>query len=452
MGNASVTIVDSNYLAFALVWARSMREHDPECDVFVVWLDGQDEDPGRVLEGFADSVREVLVPSDLPMSRQRFELMRLIYSVKELATAVKPWALSTLIARGYDVVTYMDPDILVTAPLAPLLTSERVGSALLTPHVITPLPVDDDILQYAHLRQAGIYNLGFIACSAASTELLAWWADRCMLDALDAPAAWLFTDQMWADFMPSLFGARAWRHPGADVAYWNVHEREIRLSADGSYTVNGADPLLFFHFSGFQGAKGRRLTTHWGVPGRWDAHLEEFPQPDLAALALRYRGLTADAFMTFPGGRPSTLDYIADATTTPLAVKRGIRDRLKHSYGRELAVSVDGMARERHAGPMIQPDGRPLELRIAIDVASPGRLGLAAINGGARASRLLGLPRQRIKAVGRRVRGWRRARRYRGNSLTWLSPDFGYWRNVEVTVRRVPVPEESPAATPSDGS
>ena len=59
----------------------------------------------------------------------------------------------------------------------------------------------------------------------------------------------MFTDQRWVDFAPSFFDHFILKDPTYNVAYWNLHERDLEWT-DGRYLVNG-QPLTFFHFSGF---------------------------------------------------------------------------------------------------------------------------------------------------------------------------------------------------------
>ena len=60
----------------------------------------------------------------------------------------------------------------------------------------------------------------------------------------------LFTDQKWIDDVPSKFeGVFVINHPGYNVAYWNLMQREVKV-IDGKITVN-SKPMYFFHFSGF---------------------------------------------------------------------------------------------------------------------------------------------------------------------------------------------------------
>jgi hypothetical protein len=49
--------------------------------------------------------------------------------------------------------------------------------------------------------------------------------------------------------------------PSYNLAYWNIHEREVSF-VDGKYVVNGKENLLFFHFSGYSPEKLNLLSKH----------------------------------------------------------------------------------------------------------------------------------------------------------------------------------------------
>ncbi len=72
----------------------------------------------------------------------------------------------------------------------------------------------------------------------------------------------MFTDQRWVDFVPSFFDHHILKDPGYNVAYWNLHGREVFNDGD-RYLVNGV-PLRFFHFSGFDARKPWLLSKHQG--------------------------------------------------------------------------------------------------------------------------------------------------------------------------------------------
>jgi len=102
------TIIARNYLAHARVLAESFLRHHPDSSFTVLVIDGDVPDA----EPF-----DVLDPTQIGLDEREFQRMVMIYDVLELATAVKPWLLRTLLAEDGDAVAYFDPDIEVFAPL-----------------------------------------------------------------------------------------------------------------------------------------------------------------------------------------------------------------------------------------------------------------------------------------------------------------------------------------------
>ncbi len=149
---------------------------------------------------------------------------------------------------------YLDPDIFVYSPLTPVFDALSGGSiATLTPHLTTP--VDDGKLPgEQEMLYNGTYNLGFIAvrrCEEA-WRLLSWWERRCLDLGFSEGRTGLFVDQKWMNLAPGMFDkVEILRHPGCNMAYWNLHERTLS-GHTGSYVVNGQTGLCFFHFSGIE--------------------------------------------------------------------------------------------------------------------------------------------------------------------------------------------------------
>lgn len=253
---AACTIISRNYLAYAKVLAKSYFKHIPNGRFYVLVVDELPEN--EVL----DVAMEVVKPSDLGLDH--FYEMSFKYNVTELSTAVKPSFLRHLIdARGEDRVIYFDPDILILNDLRALIYIMGGTDILLTPHILSPIPLDGRRPAEQDILIAGAYNLGFLALrrSPAVAALLAWWEERlrdhCRID----PAKGLMTDQKWIDLVPSLFPtASILRDPTYNVAYWNLHERTIGQGGAG-FLVNGR-PLSFYHFSGFDPKKPNDLSKH----------------------------------------------------------------------------------------------------------------------------------------------------------------------------------------------
>ncbi|MEM8962837.1 MAG: hypothetical protein AAGD38_15235, partial [Acidobacteriota bacterium] len=254
---SACTIVSKNYLAYARVLARSFREHHPDGRFFVLLVDRNDShiDP-------ADEPFELLEVEDLTIPERAGFLFK--YSIIEANTAVKPYLLAHLFAT-HDLprLAYLDPDILVTRRLEPILDGLDRASIVLTPHLDTP--IDDD----AHpneqaILQAGTYNLGFIALrrSDAVDRLLSWWQERLHDQCVVRVEEGLFVDQKWIDLVPGLFTNEVaiLPDPGLNVAYWNLHGRELRRDGD-DVSVND-QPLYFFHFSGIDPERLEPVSKH----------------------------------------------------------------------------------------------------------------------------------------------------------------------------------------------
>ena len=257
MKPVAVTIVAKNYLALARTLCDSFLAHHTGGEFFVLLVDNLDDE----LDASNEKFRLVNYSQlDLPYG----DLFCYQYSILELSTAVKPFLLRYLLDKhNLESLLYLDPDILIISPLTAVFEVLATASIVLTPHMFSPPPADNLKPTEGHIMLSGAYNLGFLAVrnDRPVAELLAWWSDRlankCVVDLPNA----LFVDQRWMDLAPSYFdGVAILRDPGLNVAYWNLHERELAHD-NGSYTVNGK-PLVFYHFSGFNPNTPDVLSKH----------------------------------------------------------------------------------------------------------------------------------------------------------------------------------------------
>jgi len=273
------TIISKSYLPQARVLAKSFLSSHPggRCYVLVV-----DE-----LEGHfepKDQPFEVVRLADLQIPE--LTSFKFKYGVVELCTAVKPYLLTFLLTtRKCTKVAYLDPDILILAPLSDLFGRLDDHEILLTPHVDKDYPDDGLTPDDSTLLRYGAFNLGFIGVRSSCNALafLEWWQKKLFDKCLAAPEAGYFVDQRFVDIALSLFpGFGIVRDPGYNVAWWNLHARRVTRSAADWLCNDG--PLHFFHFSGFR-------------PG--DVELTRYPQtrchlndlPDLRVLCGEYSHL-----------------------------------------------------------------------------------------------------------------------------------------------------------------
>ena len=134
---------------------------------------------------------------------------------------------------------------------------------MLTPHLCSPTP-DWERPNEQHHLSTGIYNLGFIGLrrDATARQFVRWWKERLVYECRIDLCAGLFVDQHWVNFAPVYHdNVLIERHPGYNVAYWNLHERWLSTDETGQWRVSPqrgvagsktpTQPLQFFHYSGY---------------------------------------------------------------------------------------------------------------------------------------------------------------------------------------------------------
>lgn len=253
---AVVTIVSNNYLHYARTLMESVARQHPDAARYCVIVD-TDMAPAAAVAAEFEAIP--LAALGLPFGDE----FTFQYTILELNTAVKPWALEHLLERGHDQVLYIDPDIYLYRPLTEVNELLAGGASIvLTPHLLAPYDDERNPSERA-IRVAGTYNLGFcaIAEQPATRAFLRWWQGKLARDCVVDVANGIFVDQSWIDLVPGLFDkVRILRHPGYNVAYWNLAQRGM-TEADGQYLVNG-QPLAFFHYSGIDPQNPQPVSKH----------------------------------------------------------------------------------------------------------------------------------------------------------------------------------------------
>jgi glycosyltransferase involved in cell wall biosynthesis/2-polyprenyl-3-methyl-5-hydroxy-6-metoxy-1,4-benzoquinol methylase len=302
------TIAARNYLAHVRVLAASVRQHHPDARFVFLVID----DEARQFDA-AGEPYECVRLSDLGLDRAEIRRLAAIYDVTELATAVKPPFLRYLLGqnRGGRTIIYLDPDIKVYRSLEHIAQLASEHSIVLTPHVTHPMPRDNRRIDEFQILASGIYNLGFLAVGPGCDEFLDWWWTKTRREARSDPAKMMFTDQRWVDFVPSFWRHFILRDTSCNVAYWNLHGRELIANGTG-YRVDG-EPLTFFHFSGFDTRTPYLLSKHQGDRPR--VLISERPAlqciceeylADLYAAGHGHESKLPYGWSTLPSGQPFT--------------------------------------------------------------------------------------------------------------------------------------------------
>lgn len=265
---AVFTIISNNYSAHARVLMNSLAHHEPAWDRWVLLVDEPTEEPL-----IAPPCAQVKLATELPLPSPQTFFIR--YDILEANTAVKPWMIDWLFGQGYSHVVYLDPDIKLYSPLIELREAMDDHSVVLTPHITKPYNDDkhpDELL----IKRTGVFNLGFCAFQNddEGRKIIKWWQGHLAENCVNSLARGIFVDQSWMNFCP-VYCSRlhVLRHTGYNVAYWNLHYRQITGSkGDGFLRAGPTDALRFYHFSGFD----------YRHPGRLSRHQSRFGDADLS--------------------------------------------------------------------------------------------------------------------------------------------------------------------------
>lgn len=237
------TVVTRNHLHRARVLMADVARHLPEARRVVYLADDA--------AGFVEAGREpfeVVAPTAYAPALYRHLAFAL--PVYGLCCVLKPNAAAHLQSiRPTDTLLYLDSDTRLYARPEALLAAVERHAIVLTPHLIDPAK---NRRMNTAIALSGTFNAGIFALApcAIAREFVSWWRGQ-LEDPFRASKEFYF-DQVWIGLAPALFDdVHALRHPGYNVAYWNLHERPLEAGTEpGRWRVAG-EPLVVYHFSGF---------------------------------------------------------------------------------------------------------------------------------------------------------------------------------------------------------
>jgi hypothetical protein len=252
---AYVTCFDQRYLARALVMLRSLRRHDPEAEIFPLCFDPV---AFEVIAGLADAKITPIATEEIGAFEPRLG-ERGGRSRWEFYATHKPVLPLYVFDRRSDIgaIAHIDADTFFYASPQPLFDEIGPASLALSPHRFSPI--------YERLIVYGRFNAGFIywrrdligrrCLDDYRTDCLRWCKPRAEPDGRFMNQGYLTS---WWRRYPSV---HVIRHPGVNLAYWNIARHEITetpvLSVDG-------EALIFHHFSNVhQDGRG-----YWHCPHR----------------------------------------------------------------------------------------------------------------------------------------------------------------------------------------
>ena len=240
---AIFTVCNIAYLPKALVLAKSVSKFaNIKLKVFLF--------DKKVDFSYPDNIAEIIWIEDLHIP-QVLELA-MLYDIIEFSTSLKPHIALHLL-QSHQSIIFLDPDTRLFSKITPIEEDLKRYPIVLTPHYLSPQPSTENESDLAMMR-FGSFNLGFFAVNRSDegASFLKWWSERCIAFSFMESQFGLSTDQKWVSIAPCFYpNLHVSFQPGYNMAPWNTFERVLSKDTHGQYVVNGADPLVFFHFSNF---------------------------------------------------------------------------------------------------------------------------------------------------------------------------------------------------------
>ena len=162
--------------------------------------------------------------------------------------AIVEYVLSVL---NYDTVIFIDGDTYSYNNYDDIQKVTENHSIVVIPHITKPLPNDNAFPQNRIISLSGNYNTGVWSAYKSALPFLSWWKEQTSLFPITKPEAGFVNEQGWLRFAGDFDdNTKIFRHPGYNVAYWNIQQRELSIN-NGILLIDNK-PLCIMHFSGFK--------------------------------------------------------------------------------------------------------------------------------------------------------------------------------------------------------
>ncbi|MFC0213919.1 hypothetical protein ACFFK0_15920 [Paenibacillus chartarius] len=242
------TVSSAAYLKKAMLMAKSAKRHIPNCKVIV----------GLIEESIPEGCAQLPYIDEIVLGKHicpypNFHKFIFQYNAWEGINSCK----AQLLKYAYQTHSYentfvhMDTDMYVFGNFDELEEILNQYKIVVTPHYsYSPEPFRPSELKF--YRYYGAINGGFIAFrrDSAAESFIDWWTRRVENYGYLSDKDGLFSDQTWLQYAPVFFDqALVLRHPGYNLAPWNLSERKLSVLNYFQYLTNNL-PVRAFHMSG----------------------------------------------------------------------------------------------------------------------------------------------------------------------------------------------------------
>lgn len=223
-------IFDEKYITQGSFAIQSAKLHNPEFTTVLLIDNPQTTNLADIQ----------LSPSDIGLSIENWLIVGRIAIVQHCLRHL-----------NFDTAIFVDGDTYTYNSYSELQYEAENHSLVVIPHITEPLPNDNKFPQNRIISLSGNYNTGVWAASQKGLKFIDWWKEQTALFPITRPDAGLVNEQGWLRFAGDFDdNTKIFRHPGYNVAYWNIKQRNLSLKDNTWYIDN--KPLAIVHFSGLK--------------------------------------------------------------------------------------------------------------------------------------------------------------------------------------------------------
>ena len=254
------SVVTVSYLYQAEVLFASLRRVHPEFRLALILADCS----GAMLMTIRANINpdvEIFCCEDLDI--KFVNIMREYYDPLEFCSALKVIGMKYFL-EVEEKCLFLDPDILVLERFDRALSDVNTEISMCS-HSFSPYPDDGQLPNDLELCLTGHINGGILFAKRVTkgTQALDWLASKATFQWFVAPQYGMYADQQWLSALSYFYSDSVTliRDKGINVAYWNLHERPLRMVNENTINVCNETSLKLFHFSGFS-SLSPNLTIH----------------------------------------------------------------------------------------------------------------------------------------------------------------------------------------------
>jgi glycosyltransferase involved in cell wall biosynthesis len=256
-----LTLATPSTLPQAHVLADSLRRHQPDCSLEILFVGRE-----READAGGGSVRLRSVAEELDID---IESVIARYDEEDLIALLLPRVLRSYSERGSGPLLHLPPTAWVLGDLAPVQAALSTRSVLLVPRMTSDIP--DDGLQptCAQMERSGrmAETVMGVDGTTGADGFLVWWAAQVeqTLGSLDGRRAGARPeDRAWLGRMlelaPARFATGVLDDPGCNLSMWNLHLHTLQSTPEGTL-VDDALPLRWLDLPGFRPDRPHQLNA-----------------------------------------------------------------------------------------------------------------------------------------------------------------------------------------------